>query len=129
VQKETDYALLYKHDAIVYHQHRSSLVQFWKQYYKYGLGRIYLSRKHKQEEFSKRIRYGYVKQIYWYLKTIGPEKNKNFNPASAERDNGKEDRIQQLQESFLLTVAKLAFLCGSTASSYRNRTPYFDTIF
>ena len=129
LQKKTDYALQYETDAIVYHQHRSSLVQFWKQYYKYGLGRIYLAKNHKQEEFSKRVRYGYARQIYWYLKTIPPDKDKDSNQASAEKGAGKEDSIQKLQETFLLTVAKLAFFCGSATSSYKNRTPYFDTIF
>ena len=129
VQKQTDYALQYEPDAIVYHQHRSSLVQFWKQYYKYGLGRIYLAKNHKQEEFSKRIRYGYAKQIYWYLKTIPPGQNNDPDPASAEPGVGKDGSIQKLQETFLLTVAKLAFFCGSAASAVKNRTPYFDTIF
>jgi hypothetical protein len=104
-------------------------VNFWKQYYKYGLGRIYLAKIHKQEEFSKRIRYGYARQIYWYLKTLPPGQNNDPNPASAESGVGKESGIQKLQETFLLTVAKLAFFCGSASSAHKNRTPYFDTIF
>jgi glycosyltransferase involved in cell wall biosynthesis len=129
VQKETNYALHYEPDAIVYHQHRSSLVQFWKQYYKYGLGRIYLAKNHKQEEFSKRIQFGYTKQIYWYLKTILPDSKKTFSTGSVSKISEKDGGIQDLQKYFLLTVAKLAYLCGMAASSYRNRTPYFDTIF
>jgi cellulose synthase/poly-beta-1,6-N-acetylglucosamine synthase-like glycosyltransferase len=129
VQKETDYALQYAPDAVVYHQHRSSLVQFWKQYYKYGQGRIYLAKNHKQEEFSKRIRYGYARQIYWYLKSIRSAKQETVSSASAASGAGKENHIRKLQETFLLTVAKLAFLCGSAESAYKNRTPYFDTIF
>ena len=90
VQKETDYTLQYAPDAIVYHQHRTSLVQFWKQYYKYGLGRIYLAKKHKKKEFSKRIRYGYAKQIYWYLKTLLPEIKETPNLASGGNNPNKD---------------------------------------
>jgi glycosyltransferase involved in cell wall biosynthesis len=128
-QKETDYTLQYAHDAIVYHQHRSSLVQFWKQYYKYGLGRIHMAKNHKTDEFSKRIRYGYARQIYWYMKTFLPEIKDSLNLVSVAKGPNKVDHIQQVQENFLLTVAKLAFFCGSATSAYQNRTPYFDTIF
>ena len=129
VQKETGYTLQYAPDAIVYHQHRTSLVQFWKQYYKYGLGRIYLAKKHKKNEFSKRIRYGYAKQIYWYLKTLLPEIKETVSLASGGNNPTKMDKVQKIQDNFLLTVSKMAYLCGLAASSYKNRTPYFDTIF
>ena len=73
VQKENEYILRYEPYAVVYHKHRTTLKKFWGQYYKYGLGRIYLAKKHKTEEFSKRIKYGYFRQLYWYLKTISPD--------------------------------------------------------
>jgi cellulose synthase/poly-beta-1,6-N-acetylglucosamine synthase-like glycosyltransferase len=129
VQKETNYTLQYAPDAIVYHQHRTSLVQFWKQYYKYGLGRIYLAEKHKKDEFSKRIRLGYSRQIYWYLKTLSPEIKEIFKIGFTKKNELKETKVQLLGGHFLMAVSKLAYLCGMASSAYKNKVPYFDTIF
>ena len=128
-QKKTNYTLQYAPDAIVYHQHRTSLVQFWKQYYKYGLGRIYMAKNHKKDEFSKRIRYGYARQIYWYMKTLLPELKEILTLVSVAKHPNNEDQLQNFQDNFLLSVSKMAYFCGQAASAYKNRTPYFDTIF
>ena len=129
-QKETDYTLQYAPDAIVYHQHRSSLVQFWKQYYKYGLGRIYLAQHHKKDEFREEnsIRVCQTNILVSENVSCRNKRNPQAWTMPLKIPDNKE-KLQKLQDNFLLSVSKLAYFCGLSVSSYKNKIPYFDTIF
>jgi cellulose synthase/poly-beta-1,6-N-acetylglucosamine synthase-like glycosyltransferase len=129
VQKNTEYLLQYEPNAIIYHKHRTTLKNFWKQYYKYGLGRIYLAKTYKNDLFSKRLEYGYLRQIYWYSRVIWKDIWDAVGLIVSSSNNCEKNRKNRLQEKFLEITSKVAFLFGQVVSSLKNRTPYFDTIF
>jgi len=52
--KKERYKLIYESEAIVYHQHRVSLKNLWKQFFKYGKGDFQLIKEYKEARFSKK---------------------------------------------------------------------------
>jgi len=129
VQKDTDYLLQYEPKAIIYHKHRTNLKSFWKQYYKYGLGRIYLAKAHKNDQFLKNIEYGYLRQIYWYSKNVWQDVKDAVDLIVTPNTYCGKKKYKKLQQKFLDVTSKTAYLLGQIESSFRHRTPYFDTIF
>jgi GT2 family glycosyltransferase len=129
LQSRSSYRLAYCPGAVVFHKHRTNIRDFWKQYKKYGYGRIHLARTHKRVEFEKRIMIPFYKQVYWQLKGVQPEIRKLINYilkiGIKERNVGSDE----IAFSVLDLVAKCAYLWGSIESAHENRTPYLDSIF
>ena len=50
--REAGWKLMYEPDAVVYHQHRTTLKGFWQQFKKYGHGDYYLLQKFNDARFT-----------------------------------------------------------------------------
>jgi len=77
IVKQTNYKIVYAHNAVVYHKHRTNLSELKEQYYRYGAGIRRLRLKHKISDLGFRIysplMYGIVGLPYYLLMSV-----KNF---------------------------------------------------
>ncbi len=129
MQTQTDYSIAYNSEAIVYHKHRTSLKDFWKQYYKYGLGRIFLAKRYKSDVFMRRTELGYLRQIYGELRSYVPHLIYFFKNMVVFIVYKKLEDKEKVIDNILYIVARFACFSGQLKSSLRNKKPYFERIF
>ena len=126
IQNETEFLLSYAADSIVYHKHRSTLGEFWKQYYKYGLGRLYLAAEFKPNAVEKCREYGYLRPLYWQLRRIAPRVTALVSHGLRYTLTRRPEAKQEMVDAFLDAVRMAAFYSGNLRSSIARGTPYFE---
>lgn len=126
VQAETNYLLAYAEDAVVQHKHRSSLLEFWKQYYKYGIGRLYLATQYNPQAVRESERHGYLRPLYWQLRSIAPHLMALVSQGLRYTVTWRPEAKQKMADAFLDAVRMTAFYSGNLRSSITQGKPYFE---
>jgi len=126
VQAQTDYLLAYADRAIVQHRHRNSLHEFWRQYYKYGLGRLYLAVEFNPNAVEQCRKYGYLRPLYWKLRQIATRLMALLSHVLRYTVTRRPEAKQEMEDAFLDAVRIVALYFGNLRSSIAQRTPYFE---
>ncbi|MDX9703636.1 MAG: glycosyltransferase [Candidatus Auribacterota bacterium] len=124
IQRETDFKLAYFPDAIVYHKHRTSLKELWKQYVRYGQSDIMIRYKYHWEKAEKlKADSGQFKPFYWRIRaTIIQASLELIKIFLLFLITGGKYKTE-LSEAFLNLYIKTAHFYGSCKVAIKNKIP------
>ena len=105
--------IVYAEDAIVYHKHRSNILDLYNQSFQYGFGRASLFKKH-HSKFGKSVRFDWKEYIFLYesIRDLMLEKLKLKSP--------------EVRNQFLFDVINMSgLIAGKIYGSLKRRTFVF----
>lgn len=118
--------LVYRPQAIVYHKHRTTLVSFWEQYFRYGYNAYHNAQKYNPNHLETNIAYGWLRPVYWQLREILKMIGKMIRHLTAFILTRNLEHKENCTDWFLNAVQQTATLCGLIRTSIKTGKPFFD---
>ncbi len=122
LQAQTDYKIRYVEEAIIYHKHRATLKDVWKQFRRYGYFGLYLLSKYPPPEAVLLPKFGYIKPLWWRFRN-GILMNLVNIAKYLILSIFKKEARQQFTDTFLELIQQAASFYGEIRSARDHHIP------